>query len=332
MSTYYLAARTTAPEPQVRIQEPIPTLLLESMDGRYSIPLDGSSGWIRMPGATGLKMPPVEVISESQPGVDGSSVKEVRVLPRPVFLPIYCRSGYGHRDFLEMQDQLRRVIDPKIGAFRIVGRTMRTERELVVTYESGLEGNDGQDREGFTWGKFGINATAHQPFAQALADRTLEFRVASTARPFLGAVGGTDAPWPPSLNSSAVIGDNMEVYINSDVPLNPVLEMTGPMDSFEGDLSPLVVHPDGTTEVIEDQEWYVAMPLGVPASQTFRLVTDPDNFSARLNGAFAAGRISLGSTLRAFHPGLNVLNVTAPGSTSATLIKLSWRELFWSLW
>lgn len=332
MTTYYLAALPSGASGRGAARLPIPSISLESMNGLYSIPLDGSTGWIRMPGATGLEMPPIEVISESQPDVDGATVKEVRVLSRPVFLPIYWNSGSGHLDFLRAKDLLRQVINPKVGAFRIVGRTARTQRELVVNYLGGLEGLDSMEREGLAWGKFGINAVAHQPFARGLKDRSLEFRMAGEMQPFLGPVGGSDAPWPPVFGTASVIGDNMEVYIDSDVPLYPTLEITGPMSSFEGDLSPLVVHPDGTSTVIEDQSWYVNMPLGVPAGQDFRLVTDPTAFSARLNGAFAAGRIDLGSTIRPFHPGLNVLNVTAPGTTDATLVRLSWRELFWSLW
>lgn len=333
MNSYFLAAPVVRVKPQTRVSEPIPKITLESMNGRHSIPIDGSAGWIRMPGATGFDMPPVEVISESLPDVDGSTVKEVRVLARPVFLPIYYRSDSSHVDFLAMKDQLRRIIDPKTQSFRIIGTTARGQRELVVTYTGGLEGNDAPGEEGASWGKVGISAVAHQPFAQSRVIRSLDFGQSGVdTPPFIGQVGGTDAPWPPALVSSAVIGDNMEVFINSDVPVHPSLEMTGPMSSFEADLSPLVVHSDGSTTVVEDQEWYIDIPLGVPADQTFSLVTDPTAFEARLNGVFAAGRISLGSTLRPFHPGLNILNVSAPGITDASSIRLSWRERFWSLW
>lgn len=331
MSTYYLAAPPPAP-PLPTPRDPIPQITLESMNGRHVIPLDGLSGWIRMPGATGFSMPPVEVISESQPDVDGATVKEVRVLPRPVFLPIYCRSDISFAEFQNMKDHLRHIIDPKTGKFKIVGKSTRAERELIATYTGGLEGSDELGMEGASWGKLGINAVAYQPFAQRRTDTVLEFANPGTSKPLIGAVGGSDAPWPPVMASGAVIGSDMQITVDSDVPIFPVLEIVGPMSSFEGDLSALVTAPDGDSHVVEDQDWYMNIPLGVPALQTFRIDTDPNGFSARLNGALAAGRISLGSTLRAFHPGLNVLNVVASGSTSATRVRLSWRDRFWSLW
>jgi hypothetical protein len=336
MSGIYLASEEGAEIVDVPIpaqpRTPIPLLLLESMDGSVRIPLDGSTGWIRMPGATGLEMPSYEVVSEYIPGVAGAVNTDVRVEPRSVFVPIYCGGSSNHLSYLSMMNLLRKLVDPTIGTFKLVGKTAIGERELIVTYVSGLEGQDGVDAQGLAWGKFGLVATAHQPFARAREDRTLEFRMAPAEAPFLGAVGGTDAPFPGMLASGAVIGSGMSVTISSDVPVYPNLTLVGPMDSFTGSLAPTVIAPDGSLTTITGSAWSVNIPPGVPSGQTFTMVTDPRARSIRLDGALAAGRVALGSTLRPFYPGQNTLSVTAPGGNDNTKIFLSWRELFRSLW
>lgn len=315
------------------LSTPIPKLTLQSMDGLYEIVLDASSGWIRMPGATGLKMPPMETVSSRIPGVHGAVLQEVRALPRPVFLPIYCHAETGHLSFLQMEDLLRRIVDP-LGArtFRLIGTTVRGSRELILSYAGGLEGADGGDVEGHSWCKVGLNATAYQPFASDMVERALTFRVSPGDAPFLGVAGGSDAPFPGMLTSGAVIGDAMTVRVNSEVPVYPPLTLIGPMDSFVGDLTPTVVNSDGTTTQITDQAWHVEIPAGVPAGSTLKLVSDPRARSVRLDGALAAGRVKLGSSYRPFYPGLNTLSVAAPGGNEDTRIILSWFEQYRSLW
>lgn len=334
MNTYFLAAplRTNiVPRPP---QLPIPKITLESMNGMHQIPLDGTSGWVRMKGATGLEMPPIEVISEALPGVPGAAFKEVRVLPRPVFLPIYCGSDTGSQlTYLGMKDALRKLIDPLTGTFRIVGRTARGERELVVTYTGGLEGSDGADEQGLSWAKFGLNAVAYeQPFAQARRDQVIEFQTGEVGTPFIGVEGGTDAPWPATMSAASVIGENMQVNINSEVAVYATLELDGPMDAFDSEMSPEVTSPDGSVLTLADRAWSVSIPTGVPANQMFRMVTDPLHKSVRLNGVYAAGKLSLGSTVRPVFPGNNVLNVVASGGTEATRVRITYRGLYRSLW
>lgn len=334
VSTYYLAAppASVVPTPVTKVVHPIPRITLESMDGRVRIPLDGSSGWIRMPGSTGLEMPTFDVVASAIPGVAGAVPQDVRTQARAVFIPIYCGTRSDHLSFLQMKDMLRSLVNPLTNTFRIVGTSTRSERELIVTYISGLEGADGADVEGQSWAKFGLNAMAYEPYARDRVDKSLEFLASEDPVPFLGVVGGTDATWPGMLSSTSVIGSDMPVFVNSEVPVYPTLELTGPMDSFEGDLSPVVVNEDGSTTTLTDQVWYVNIPAGIPTGQTFVYVTDPRQRSARLNGGLAAGHVALGSALRPFFPGMNVLNVVAPGSTDESKVRLSWRELHLSLW
>jgi hypothetical protein len=302
------------------------------MDGSVVIPLDNTAGWIRLPGATGLEMAPFDVVSSSIPGVAGSVVRDVRTLERPVFIPVYGYSDTSYRDFKQLKDQLRTLIDPTTGSFKLVGMTERSIREMIVTYESGFEGADGGDNDGLSWIKAGLRLTAHFPFARAREDRTLEFRVTSTPTVFMGVAGGTDAPWPTALSSTSVIGTGMTVTIDSEVPVYPELTLIGEMTSFAGTASQTVITPSGAEMILTDQEWSVDVPLGVGAGETFTMVTDPRERSIRLDGAQAAGLVERGSKLRPFYPGQNTLNVVAPGGTEATRIILSWRDLYWSIW
>lgn len=333
MSFAFLAARggLGPPPPPEPTGNPLLDTRLESLDGLLVIPLNGVTGWTHMPGSTGLEMPPYDIVTNSVPGVPGSTLQDVRTLERPVFIPVFADTRSGdHITHLQMLDAMRDLVDPLTGMFRIVGVTERGERELTVVYTKGMEGADGVDERGFTWRKFGINALACDPFPQARSDRVVEFAGTGTAGAFLGTAGGTDAPWPRALSSSAVIGDNMRVQVTSEVPVYPVLELVGPMDSFAGTVQ---LADASLPPYFGGGVWSVSIPDGVAAGQSLRIVTDPRARSIRSGtGGLAAGRVARGSSLRPFYPGTNVLSVTAPGGNADTRVRLSWREKFRSLW
>lgn len=328
MSAVFLAAPVAPSPPPVRTARV--QLVLESLDGSRRLPLDSSAGWKALAGARGLALPPMQILTSSAPGVAGSVLTEVRVEERPVFLPLLVKAA--DRNFAThraMLDTLAELVDPTLGEFRIVAITARGVRELQVVYTGGLEGATGRDEAGLYWAKLGLTAVACQPFAQDRADRFVEFAMSGETVAFLGAAGGTDAPWPRALSSSAVIGDNMRVVVGSDVPVYPVIELVGPMDSFTG-----TVELEDTTlpPYFGGSEWSVSIPNGVPAGSTLRLVTDPRAKSIRMDGQRAAGRVARGSTLSPFYPGGNVMSVAAPGGDEDTRIRISWRERRRSLW
>lgn len=312
---------------------PIPRLVLESLDRSVRIPLDGSDGFIRMPGSTGLEMPPIEVISRAIPGVAGTQLADVRIMERPIFIPLYVGGDGDMLTFRAKMNLLHRLVDPlNLNQFRLVGESAAGHRELIVTYTSGLEGGDAAMEAGLSWAKIGLNVVAQRPYARALEDKVLEFRYAASPTPFLGVVGGTDAPAPRALTSAAVIGQGMPIVIESDIPVYPTVELIGPMVSFISTMSPVIVGPDGKQTAVLDQQWALSIPQGVPTGSTFLAVTDPRNRSYRLNGALAAGRVALGSLLRPFYPGRNTLDVAAPGASEDTVIRISYRPLYRSLW
>ena len=334
MSTYYLAAaRGYSEQPQPIPKLPIPTLTLESMHGDVQIQLNGTQGWVLMPGATGLGLAPSTVISDIVPMVPGSVFREARVLERPIFLPLYCGSNGDQITFREMLDQMYELVDPSgQNQFKIVGRSYRGSREMTVTYLGGLEGADGADVAGLSWCKVGLLCVAHDPYPRSRVSRSLEFRAASAGTPFMGVAGASDAPFPVSLSSGSVIGSGMTITIGGQVPVYPTLRLTGPMDSFSGTLLPTVVEPNGHVHEHTEHTWSVDVPAGVPAGQTLTYVTDPRARSVRLGTGLAAGRIARGSSIRPFYPGDNTLNVVAPGGTDDTRIYIDWTEQYRALW
>lgn len=329
---YFLAGESGAGGTAVVTRPQIPKLVLESLDGSVSIPLDGTQGFIRMPGSTGLGMHAVEIINQAIPGVAGTRLADVVVPGRAIFIPIYAGANNDMVAFRAMMRRLYALVDPMgKSRFRLIGQSVEGSRELTVTYVSGLEGNDEAMQQGLSWAKFGLNLWAQDPFPRSREETSIEFRSAETADPWLGVAGGTDATWPAAITTTSVIGEDMEVLINSELPVYPTVTLTGPMDSFTGDLSPVVVSEDGIETTIDDQEWSISIPAGVPANSTFVAVTDPRARSFRLNGALAAGRVALGSRLRPFYPGRNTLNVAAVGNTPETVIRIAWYELHRSL-
>lgn len=323
MSFAFLAATTAVPPPASETPTDRLYLTLESPNGARRVVLDGSTAWTHMPGSVGLEMPPVQIHRATVPGVHGSQLQDVRVEERLIGIPLFIGDGTGTQsEHLARMDALRSIVDPMTGMFRIIGATSRSERELMCIYTGGLEGDDAVGANGMIWNKVVLSAIACQPFAQDRTLRSVEFSTDGGGSAFIGAVGGTDAIWPTGLGTAAVIGDNMQVDVVSEVPVYPTVELVGPMDSFTGSLSP----------VSSGAVWSVSVPGGLAAGETFRMVTDPRARSFRVNGALAAGRVARGSQLRPFYPGVNVMDVSAPGATSDTRVRISWRELYRSLW
>lgn len=306
-------------------RERVPVLGLESLDGSKKIALNGESGWTHMPGATGLEMPPVSLVTSSVPGVHGSVLEEARVEERPIFIPIdACSPDYTQVSHQAMLNQIRDLVDPLKGEFYVVCG----ERRLKVAYTEGLEGSFGVNDFGLYWRKFGLKALACQPFAEARQESSVVFSIDVEGRPFLG------APWGQlSLTSSAVISNDMKVIVGSEVPVFPTVELVAPMDSFFGE----VEGPAGSAP------WSVSVPDGIPTGYTLRMVTDPRARSIRMgagdpsttpnwSGELAAGLVARGSSLSPFYPGTNLMSVAAPGGTGDTRIRIIWRDLYRSLW
>jgi len=296
-------------------------LWLESWDGSVVMPVPMDNlphEMIAQRGILGLGVAPTDLATEGTPGVAGSRVVDVIERDRPIALPLAFIAD-TQVDLWATIQRLRDLTDPTHemtpdGNFRIVCSSVSGVRQLNLAYRSGLEG---EDLEYYGTDRAVLDLLAPLPYAQDREEQSIPFQLVSVPRPFLSAAG-TDHPWGTRrLSSSTIAGAATPVEMFSSVPVYPVIEITGPATSV------LITGANGLR---------IDVPSGVPAGQTLRIVTDPRHKSIRLGSALAANMVARGSRLEPFSRGTTLVDVTAPGATADTLLRLTWRGLHRSPW
>lgn len=324
MSFFILATVRQPPPLPPRLVRDSRNLWFESMDGTVVIPIarDGHPGpWRLLPDHDGLGVAPTELDLGATPGVPGGHVAGVITTSRPTVLPLSLRTTNQAEQWERVQE-LRDLTDPTVGMtrdgnFKLVCSSASGTRELVLAYRAGLEGKS-MDLPHYE--RVVLTAVAVQPFALDREERSVEFFIADEDRGFLAASSGdtsADVFSDLELSPSEVIGEDMPVAMTSAVPVYPTIEITGPADSVL---------------ITADTGLRIDVPTGVDAGDTLRIVTDPRAAAIRLNGAPAAGKLALGSRRVPFAPGENRIDVAAPGATSDTMLRLTWRGAHRSLW
>lgn len=320
MTFFILASVTSAPPTPVAPPYDSRRLWFESWDGEVvmPIPLEGFAEMIGQRGILGLGVAPTDLATEGTPGVAGSRIVDVIERDRPVAMPLAFLAD-EQAGLWDVVQRLRDLTDPTHGMtpdgnFRLVCSSSSGTRQLNLGYRSGLEG---EDLEHYGVDRAVLDLLAPMPYAQDRQDQSREFRLAVDPMPFLSPPG-TDNPWGTlQLAPSSIAGAATPIEMFSSVPVYPVIEITGPADSV------LIEGANGLR---------IDVPDGVAAESTLRIVTDPRHKSIRLNGALAAGAIARGSRLEPFSRGTTLVDVTAPGADSDTLLRLTWRGLHRGLW
>lgn len=278
--------------------------------------------WVIMPGMTGMGLPPVDVITQQTPGMDGAWLREVRVGPREVFLPILAASNTSHVDYLAMLDRLQGFLDARAvadvtavdGSCQLIARSAWGERRLTTVYLDGMQGDEGQDRAGSYWSTFGVRLLAADPWWRAAEETVLEFKVGS-GDPFLATAASGDV-WPRKLAPSVSAGADMPITVGGRVPVWPTIEVVGP-----------------ATTVTVTTDAGMAVDVGaVIGGETLTLVTDPRRRSARVNGTPAWARVAAGPRFARLSAGSNTISVAVPGATSATRVRLRWHVGWRTAW
>jgi hypothetical protein len=292
--------------------------------------LDGSDeqmfvddSWVIMPGATGLGVPPVEVITQQTPGMDGAWLREIRVQPREVFLPIFVGSDTGQVDYLAQLDRLQDFLDFRVaadptatdGTLLLVSDSPSGQRQLPVVYTAGLEGDEGQTVAGTWWATLGLRLLAVDPWWRDATTTVLEFRVGD-GEPFL-ATADSGHPWPRRLSPSVTAGVAMPVAVGGRVPVWPTIDVVGPAG-------------DGTT--ISTGAGMAVELAAIDDGETLTLVTDPRRRSARVDGEPAWDRISTGPTFRPLPAGAADISVVVPDADDDTRVRLSWQPGWRAPW
>jgi hypothetical protein len=324
---FVLASAASAPQAPPDTPDDDRLLWLESWDRSTSILIGGArhNGPVQLQtGTTGLEVTPKDVASETTPGVPGSFATSVQTLPRQPILPLLVSTADQAEQRVAVQ-QLRDLTSPQDvtpdGSFRLVCTSSSGTRQVGLVYRSGLEGSGTE----LPWSvRYVLDTFAPQPYAEDRDVQVKDFRLAVPDAPFLAAAG-TDHPWGTrKLSTSSIAGADTPVQMLSSVPVYPVIEITGPATS---------VTITGSNGLLID------VPDGVPDGSTLRIVTNPrgDGMppyrkTIRLDGAPAAGMVARGSRFVPFSHGVTSVDVSAPGATGDTLLRLSWRGLHEGLW
>jgi hypothetical protein len=250
-------------------------------------------------------------------------VREVRVGPREVFLPIFVGSDSGQVDYLAQLDRLQSFLDfraaPDItaadGSLLLVSESTVGHRQLSVVYTAGLEGDEGQTAAGTWWATLGLRLAAVDPWWRNTADTVLEYKIGAGAA-FL-ATTGSGHLWPRSLSPSVTAGADMPVTVGGRVPVWPTVEVVG---------------PSGVGATITTDAGMSVELAAVLTGETLTLVTDPRRRTARVNGVPAWGRVSAGATFAPLPAGPTNISVVVPGAAADTRVRLRWRDGWRAPW
>lgn len=299
------------PAPPVPLRESR-IVSLESFDGSIVLPLTGRAGRILLPGATGLELPPIDVVRQSTPGMPGGWLEEINVLERPIFLPVAFHSIVSQAEFFAKLAELREVVTDwdnieigQTGTFRLVVSSLLGERVLDVTYTEGWDAALGTN-SGSDWEKFGLNLVAVAPYWRQRNPLERNFSL-TPGKPFLGDGSGAN-PWPRRLSSSVAGSGGLRVTVDGDVSVWPELEVTGPVASAG------ISYP-GTS---------VMIPLGLSAGETLTLITDPRARSARLGGQIAWDQVNYDATFSPLRRGDNRISMLITGASDDAAIRIRW--------
>ncbi|PZE34016.1 hypothetical protein DEJ21_14295 [Curtobacterium sp. MCSS17_006] len=301
--------------PPVIVREDTRRIWLESMDGSLVVPLNVDVDRILKAGATGLQLPPLDVVTIKTPGMPGSSLQEVNVDEREVFLPLKFASDTSHADFMGKLTELRGLIAPMwdlvnvgdTGTFRLGVSSLNGERLLDVVYKDGWTGEHGGSAGGTRFENFGLTLLAVDPFFHAREYTSFTYGIAD-GEVFLSSTD--DNVWPRSISASVTIGNGMQMAVQGDVPAWVEVFVDGPATIAE-------LSFPGTNMV---------MTSSVADGQELILVTDPRRRSARLGGQVAWPYISPTSTFAPLRPGMNSVNVQLGSAGADTSMTVRWLE------
>lgn len=249
----------------------------------------------------GRYMPPVEFVEDDVPAQDGSRLRQVRVRPRDIALPIDVLVADTSALRVLMRT-LMRTFHPQRGDGRLrVTSADGTTRELTCRYRQGLE-----LQERFEAGH-GVQRTvvvfrAVDPFWYDTAPMSSTF-TSGAAPTFLG-----NPFLPIKLSSDTILGEQT-VTNDGDVDAWPVWTIAGPATS-------ITLTNVTTGEVL-------TLPVTLTAAQSVVIDTRPFKKTVRRDdGTNLYGNLSAGSALWSLGQGATIINTQVAGSTAATFVTL----------
>lgn len=249
----------------------------------------------------GRYMPPIEFVEDDVPSQDGSRLRQIRVRPRELAIPIDVLVA-SLEALRPVMRALVKTFSPARGDGRLrILSADGVSRELTCRYRQGLELQEefravlGQQRAVVVF-------RAVDPYWYDAAPTSRSFR-ASTPVNFLG-----DPFLPIKLSSDSVLG-TQTVVNDGDVEAWPMWTVAGPATS--------VLLENVTTGQQID------LPITLIAAQSVVIDTRPFRKTVRRNdGSNLYGSLTATSSLWPLGEGSTQIRTTVGGSTSDTFVTL----------
>lgn len=257
-------------------------------------------------GASGLGMPTFAATRERWPGGAGAILRDLRAEERAFSLPWVVESRDRAEQWQWLRD-LRRRVNPLHGpvTFVCIGPA-GDRRELVATYQGGLEDDSGGADDQPEWQRYAVAFVADDPWYRAAAETVEEWSGAGQIhRPFFKLL-------PLRLSSSTVFA-TPRLTVGGDLTAWPVWTVRGPAVGIT------------LRNLTTGERLFVDLTLA--AGEWLRIDTNP-----RAPGITRDNGLrwfpQAGSTLWGLAPGTVDLEITLGGATAATSVTLAYRPLY----
>lgn len=306
-----LLARSEVATPELPAFDRAPTVTWTSAAGRETVLSAWDQGYILMPGARGLGMAPITLYRRESGALDGLVVTGVRANAREVFLPLRIY-GDDRAHALERRRQLATDLDPMEvngggpGTLELAEQD-GSKRRITCYYTSGMEGAEGRDEAGLEWANLGLTFLAPDPFWRG-ATITQDWRTSTTEGLFLPL-------FPLRVRNSQIVGEGMTIH-------NPGTARAWPIWSIDG--------PVGTGMILRSNTLGQELQLNAAflLDDTVEIDTRPRIKTVRKNGVTNLyPNLQLGSKLWPLVPGDNDVDIVVTGTTTDTLVSLTFEPL-----
>lgn len=258
-------------------------------------------------GMTGRFMPPVSFVEEEVPFQPGSQLREVRVKPREIDLPIYVE-GTSEKELRSKLRHLLRLFNPLRGdgKFRIT-TTSGEQREIICRYSGGMEISEKKDSKIGNLQKAVLVFRAFDPFWYDTNTIVETFRLNESPGQFF--------PVPPVRLVSSTVFADITINNEGDVEAFPEWIISGPGEG-------IVLENLTTGETTE-----LASSLGVGESITVN--TKPYHKTVTRNdGRNLYVDLSEKSSLWALAEGVNNIRIQMSNATELSSVQLSYKNRY----
>ncbi len=261
-------------------------------------------------GRRGAFNPPISFVEEEVPLQPGSRMRQVKVLPRDVDLPILIR-GTDVDDVRYKIAGLLDLLDPERGAGKLrVKAGDGTQLDLNCYYSGGLEGEEGGDLWGPDWCKAILSFRAVDPFWYQTYPLTASY------------VLGDPPPFFPLLPLNVA---SSTLFVPATVITNPGQVETWPVWTIVG---------PGSNITLENATTGESMVLSIILADLERLELDtrPGRKTVKHgDGTNAYDHLSATSSLWPLVKGGNVVSLIMGGTGANSALTLSFTPRFRSV-